>query len=378
MKKQTSILTKHIEDKTIVWFEASNQYVVLENQTAEIVAQLNANRTATEIAENLSLTLTVPLNAALALVLDLEKNVFLPNLNKTKSKLQNNHIKKPTHYKYLKTYLINDLIFLVAYQTEENLYFVHPKFAHLEVSNSAIPDVHFEVFTSHQETFLWVDDELIGSWDRKDIHYFQGKFSMKIVEKMHQKKETDWLGVFHASAVSNEKQSMLFLGDSGNGKSTSLALLQAHGFTCLADDFVPIDAKNKEVYSFPSAISIKKNSVPTLRPLYPELENSAEYHFERLQKIVRYLPPKNANYKNHLPCKALVFIKYKKDSPLHCKAISKLDAFQKLVPDSWLSPKKENAQLFLDWFSELPCYVLTYANNEEMLTTVHKIFNDEL
>lgn len=47
---------------------------------------------------------------------------------------------------------------------------------------------------------------------------------------------------------------MLFLGDSGNGKSTSLSLLQANGFTCLADDFVPVDANTKKVYSFPAVI----------------------------------------------------------------------------------------------------------------------------
>lgn len=66
------------------------------------------------------------------------------------------------------------------------------------------------------------------------------------------------MGVFHASALGNSKKTVLFLGDSGNGKSTSLAILQANGFTCIEDDFVPIDAKKQEVYSFPAAISIKK------------------------------------------------------------------------------------------------------------------------
>jgi ABC-type sugar transport system ATPase subunit len=33
------------------------------------------------------------------------------------------------------------------------------------------------------------------------------------------------MGVFHALAVSNQQKTVLFLGDSGNGKSTSLALL---------------------------------------------------------------------------------------------------------------------------------------------------------
>ena len=81
-------------------------------------------------------------------------------------------------------------------------------------------------------------------------------------------------------------------------------------------------------------------------PFYPELENAAEFHFKELNKIVRFLPPKNTKAIKNLPCKALVFIKYQKDSPLNFKAISSLDAFQKLVPDSWLSPIPKNTETF--------------------------------
>ena len=49
-------------------------------------------------------------------------------------------------------------------------------------------------------------------------------------------------------------------------------------------------------------------------------------------------------------------------------------AFQKLVPDSWISPLPENASRFLDWFTEMPCYQLTYSDNEKMVKTVEKLF----
>ena len=201
---------------------------------------------------------------------------------------------------------------------------------------------------------------------------------MEFIQKIHQKEEKEWMGVFHASAVSNVKKSILFLGDSGNGKSTSLALLQAHKFICLADDFVPIDAVKKEVYSFPAAISIKKNSLKTLLPIFPELNDSSEYNFKRLNKIVRYLKPNNKNFNCHLPCNDLIFIKYKQNSDLIFGRISKIEAFQKLVPDSWLSPEFENAKIFLDWFSNLNCYQLTYSNNSKMIETVTKIFDNDL
>ncbi len=77
-----------------------------------------------------------------------------------------------------------------------------------------------------------------------------------------------------------------------------------------------------------------------------------------------------------MPCKALVFIKYEKDSGLNLEQLKKDVAFQKLVPDSWISPLPENAARFLDWFIEMPCYQLTYSNNEMMVKTVKKLFGE--
>ena len=86
---------------------------------------------------------------------------------------------------------------------------------------------------------------------------------MKIIECIYNKNEAEWMGVFNASAINFKDENILILGDSGNGKSTSLALLQAQGFQCIADDFVPID-QAQNVYSFPAGISIKKKTVSVL------------------------------------------------------------------------------------------------------------------
>ena len=377
--KNITALYKVIEDKTITWFENNNEYVVLENTTADILKKLNKGISVPEIAAILSKKLAVPLNKTIDLILELEKKFFTKNTSKS-LEINNDHkdIKRPKSFEFVKYYKINNSVFKVSYLSEKELSFVHPKFAHLVIDETKGFLNEFEVFINHNFIFLYVNNIFIGSWKNQEIHYFQGKFSMEFIQKIHQKEEDEWLGVFHASAISNGKKSMLFLGNSGNGKSTSLALLQANGFTCLADDFVPMDANKQEVYSFPAAISIKKNSLETLLPTYPELATTAEYNFKRLNKIVRYLKPNNDDFFAHLPCNDLVFIKYKKNAELSCKEISKIDAFQQLVPDSWLSPKKENAQIFLNWFKKLNCYQLTYSNNEKMIETVTKIFNNDL
>ena len=379
MKKKSDFLYKILEDKTVAWSESSNKYLILENTTALIFKKLNTGVSIKEIASELAKELSLPINKTTDFLTDLEKNIDVLKIKKDTSLIkEDTTIKIPEKFEFIKYYKINKLVFKVEFHSEYELYLVHPKFAYLEIEDKNIHAHTFTIFCEADFIYFYVEDNFIGAWNKNEEHFFQGKFSMELIQKIHQKEEKEWMGVFHASAVSNGKKSVLFLGDSGNGKSTSLALLQANGFTCLADDFVPIDIYNKEVYSFPASISIKKNSLDTLLPLYPELENSAEYHFKRLNKVVRYLKPNNLDFLSHLPCKDLVFIKYKKNSDLKFDKISKIEAFQQLVPDSWLSPIKENAQIFLDWFASLNCYQISYSENKEMIATVGKIFKNEL
>jgi hypothetical protein len=379
MKKKTSLLHKEVEEKTIVWFGPRNEYLILEHTTADILKEINKGTAINQIAETLSKKLSIPAKESVDFVLELERKFYKEEkIERLEIVDSYKNTKRPKNFEFIKFYKINDIVFKISFLSEKELSFIHPKFAHLSIDEVTDFKNNFEVFIKHNYIFLYVNNILIDSWDNANIHFFQGKFSMELIQKIHQKEEDKWLGVFHASAVSNGKKSILFLGDSGNGKSTSLALLQANGFTCLADDFVPINADNEEVYSFPAAISIKKNSLETLLPLYPELKNSAEYNFKRLNKIVRYLKPNNTNFLSHLPCKDLVFIKYEKNSALKFDKIAKINAFMQLVPDSWLSPIKENAQIFLDWFDSLNCYQITYSDNNEMIASVAKIFNDEL
>ncbi|WP_233897389.1 phosphoenolpyruvate carboxykinase (ATP) [Tenacibaculum piscium] len=371
------ILEKKLEDKSILWLQNKNQYIIVEPVVAQIITLLNDNISNKEIAHTLADKISVPEQELITFIQEIANNIL--SENKDDNNLKNEIILDvPQKFEYHYYYKMNTVILKVSYLSDYEKYLVHPKFAHLEIDKPSEISHHYKVYSTEKHISFSIDNNIIDTWELNEVHYFQGKFSMKIVEHIHRKEETEWLGVFHASAISNGKESMLFLGDSGNGKSTSLALLQANDFTCLADDFVPIDAEKKHIYSFPSAISIKKNSLPALLPIYPELETSAEYNFERLHKIVRYLIPNNTDYQQHLPCKALVFIKYEKDSDLHISEISNLNAFEQLVPDSWLSPIAENAEKFLNWFEKLPCYQLTYSDNKKMIATVHKIFNDEL
>ena len=65
------------------------------------------------------------------------------------------------------------------------------------------------------------NNQIVGSWDiGTQLHEFQGKFSMELMCSFYNKTEHDWMGVFHASTISKNNRSIMFTGDSGNGKST--------------------------------------------------------------------------------------------------------------------------------------------------------------
>ena len=368
------MIIKQLENKSIIWFQDTNEYIVVEPLVTEILLLLNNKVEKQQIITQIFNQINIPHQQAENLVSDIE---VLLTASQKESVKELTPVNKPSPFEVVKYYLINDLIFKINYATNVEASLVHPKFAHLEIKKETTIHHVFEVFSNDSAISFTVDNTLIGTWSLEEVHYFQGKFSMEMVQKIHHKNENQWMGVFHASAVSDGTNSILFLGDSGNGKSTSLALLQANGFTCLADDFVPIDANEKYIHSFPAAVSIKKKSLETLLPLYPSLETAKEYNFENLNKIVRFLPPNTTNYSQRKPCKALIFIKYEPNSGINADKISKLEAFQQLVPDSWLSPLPKNAETFLNWFEKLPCYQLTYSNNEKMVSTVKKIFTDE-
>ena len=369
------MIIKQLENKSVIWFEDTNEYIVVDSLVAEILLLLHNKIDKQQIITQLFNQINIPYQQASNLVFDIET---LLTSSQKKSVKELKPVDKPNSFEVIKYYLINDLVFKIDYATNVEASLVHPKFAHLETQNPTVIHHQFKVFSNDSSISFTIDNTLIGTWDLKEVHYFQGKFSMELVQKIHYKKEELWMGVFHASAVSDGNNAALFLGDSGNGKSTSLALLQANGFTCLADDFVPIDAVEKNIHSFPAAISIKKKSLEILLPLYPSLETAREYNFENLNKIVRFLPPNTNNFTQKPPCKALIFIKYEPNSEIQIDKISKLYAFEQLVPDSWLSPIPKNADIFLNWFDKLPCYQLTYSNNQEMISTVKKIFTDEL
>ena len=362
--------------KSIAWFRTSNTYVLLHPQTVDLIHQINKGLSRRALllwsATHLNLS-SSQASKLMVSVIDLLEQLSQP---KNTQALAHSIVQSPKEFKTVRYYQLNTKIIKASFQTEALEFLIHPKLAHISVAPTQ-ENHHFEVYHDKQHIFLKVDGQFIEQWPASEVHYFQGKFSMKMIEQLYELDESEWMGVFHATAMSNGTSTLLFAGDSGSGKSTLAALLLAKGYQLWADDFVPVSVTPPLTYHFPAAISIKEKAVPILKSLFPDLEKAHLFHLKELNKHVRYLPaPELAKGTTpSLPCKAIVFIKYKASATHQLEKMTQEDAFQRLIPDSWLSPEPENAHQFMQWFAQMPCYQLTYSDTELMYQTVHELFN---
>lgn len=362
-----------LQNKTVLWIAEINKYIVAEPVIAEIMQGIwNEADTKSIVnfcisnfglkkqkAENLTSEIKSYINDNLR-----PKNKPTTNKNNLNFKLVDT-----ANFYSKKYYSINEVVFFVEYETLEAELINHPKLAHLEIVAAKNFNHHFQLYNSQDVFSLIVDGKLIDTWVSADSHFMGGKFSMQILQKIYKRKEDQWMGVFHASGITDGNNCVMFLGDSGNGKSTLSAILMANGLDVLNDDFLPVTSKDGLVCRFPSAISVKKQAYEILIPQFPELLHSEEYINPILNKTFRYLAPKSIE-KLGVPCKALIFVKYDKNSDFNMEEISPEEAFAELIPDSWISPTPENAERFINWVSTLPCYRLLYSDNKKMIGSI--------
>ena len=371
-------LVKEVEGKRWLWFKNTNNYLQLEEGVFQVFEQLQKGKSIEEVEIWCENNFQLSEDDAKDAVEDI-RSLTAEQMNGDPKPHDDgsldSEIPVPNHFFSSKTYRFNGIYFSFSYGDAKIETMFHPLFAHLEANEAKVNSHDLKLFFSDDVYILNLDGQFIGSWMKKEDHVFKGQVFMALLNHAYAKSEKDWLGVLHASAVGDDESSVLFLGDSGNGKSTASAIVLASGLSLVADDFVPIDTRG-QVLAFPAAISVKKQALEFLSKRFPELLNAKEYELKAMNKTVRYLAPKIITNKPSRKVKALVFIQFTKEVDFELTEMDKHKAFQHLVVDAWLSPEEENARFFLDWIADLPSYRLRYSNNEKMIAAVNKLLVD--
>jgi hypothetical protein len=376
----TVIVKKRIGDSYAVWFEPSRSFVLLEKPAHEVLSLysegLNIKEIINVVRKNHELTKS-------------ESKKFVEEIiNRIEiySNQKNAPYKSPEIFSDLeninfdvfseKCYRIVNKSIVFHYSSDWLMNSFHPFFNYLEEKNISTSDFLFEVFEHEGLLILKYNGEIVEAFRYKDLNYFRGCVTQKLYSVIYNISSEDWMITSHASGVSNGKSSIIFPAQAGSGKSTLIALLQAHNFMVLSDDFVTIDRIDGYSYRLPAAISVKNGSVKILSQYYPELKDIATQKAST-GKIVRYLPLKN-NQKgvaNMFPVKAFVFVNYSPNEPFSFIQMELREALPALLAETWVNPYPENVGQFFDWIDTKDFYRLNYSNNNDAIQAITNLFN---
>jgi hypothetical protein len=366
-----SIAQKISEEDSIVWLKKSNKYLVLNTNTLELIKKKSS------LSSKDFLTLiTESLHVDVSIANKINKDISELLLEAKEFELKQN-IKHPNPIKpcqLINYYSFNNTIIKVGFDSEKTKSLIHQKYRHLAINHVNSYDVEYAIFNSGDTLFIYKNNQIVGSWDSTQLHEFQGKFSMELICSFYNKTEHDWMGVFHASTISKNNRSIMFTGDSGNGKSTLVSILMANGYNVIADDFTPVLRTDFKTYCFPSAISIKEKSYNLIEQLYPELKSFNEYYINELKGNVKYLPP--ISKETSANCSSVIWVKYAEGKESSMKKVSIKDALKKILPDAWISNKEVNANAFLKWIEKTTFYELNYSDNNKLIDIINSYFLD--
>ena len=366
-----SIAQKISKEDSIVWLKKSNKYLVLNSNTLALIkkkSNLSSKGFLTLIKESLLVSAT----DAIKINKDISELLLEAKELELKQNIKHPEIVKPCQL--IQYYSFNNTIIKVGFDSEETKSLIHQKYRHLATNHVNSYDVEYAIFNSGDTLFIYKNNQIVGSWDSTQLHEFQGKFSMELICSFYNKTEHDWMGVFHASTISKNNRSIMFTGDSGNGKSTLVSLLMANGYNVIADDFSPILRSDFKTYCFPSAISIKEKSFNLIEQLYPDFINYNEYYINELKGNVKYLPP--ISKETSANCSSVIWVKYAEGTESSLKKVSIQDALKKILPDAWISNKEVNAKAFLKWIEKTAFYELNYSDNNKLIDIINSYFLD--
>ena len=361
-------------DHEVLWHQSSNNYSIVSSTFVSLINHYLKARNRNDFVEGIQATFGFDEATALKLATDITQQL------EAASTVEENIPITPASYDtslalISKYYRAVNFTFQIKAQHKGLLQYVHPALAHLECENSPNNQIEFYISENADGLHLFLNQQHCGSFAKKNYHLLQGRFIMLLLGALHQQRDEDWMASFHASTIAKNGKAVMLTGASGKGKSTLTALLAFNGFEFVSDDVTGMLYPNREVYSYPAAISIKAGAFEVLKPIIPELSQQplAENHPKGQVKFLPVAAQTPANY----PCNDIVLVHYH-PTPVKAqlKPIPTVKALETLIPDTWISPKPEHARAFLDWLPGLKTFELHYHHNADAINLMENLFKN--
>jgi hypothetical protein len=367
---------RNIDDSVILWFKESNRYVAVSKSAWTLISLFLEAKNSESYLNQLQQSLQLGDLKKCKEIFD-QISTFLIDVNMV-SKEKNETFKTivAPETTIERHYVFNNRRVKINFQTTLIESIINPQIEHHLTDEISNIDAEFDIFRTNDYLHLHKDKEYIGSYKTDAFHFLQGRFALELTNTIHNKVIDNWVATFHASTVSNTKESIMIIGDSGNGKSTLSALLMANGLDLLADDFTPL-YEDMNLYKYPSAISIKKGAFSLLESQIPNF-NSLKTHTNGPKKVnLKYLPQQQneGNKNSYFSCQTIVYVKFDETKKSKLNHISVEKILETLIPDSWISPNEKHALIFLNWISDVKCYELSYSDNDFAISKFKDLFD---
>lgn len=124
--------------------------------------------------------------------------------------------------------------------------------------------------------------------------------------------------ILHSAVVEKDGKAVILPGESGSGKSTLAAALVSRGWRLLSDEFALIRLSDGMVVPYPRPISLKNESIPRMKSLFPDGIFVGPFEGTPKGTISYLAPPRSAFELDQTPARpaAVVFPTYSTGSAL--------------------------------------------------------------
>jgi hypothetical protein len=150
----------------------------------------------------------------------------------------------------------------------------------------------------------------------------------------------------HAAALESPKGTVLLVGPSGCGKTTIAALLNAHGWPCIADDVVLIDSRPRQIRGLPLAYAVKPGSWPVIARARPSLDGLQRYQRPDA-KTVKYLCPASIAAHGGALAAAILFPRFAEGASASLSPVSHVDALVAILGEARNTSQYLTTEAFL-------------------------------
>ena len=364
-----------------VWFKRSGSFLLLE-EPAFFVLQLFIGGKDTAVIKKTCRKKYSSSEADTDTFVD-EIIQYISQLNRSKNgnqvskKKEAKHEPVPKVFSYCNYYKFGKTVICIDYQDEWLKHLVHPSFSHLETTEQFVLKHHICCYRSEELFIVSHNKKIIEAFNPDAVEYYKGAISQLIYSLIYKKPFTGWMCTLHASGVYSENSAFIFSAAAGSGKSTVSAILKANGLDYISDDFIAA-TPDGHVYPFPASMSVKDGAFAALSKYYPGLGEKVPEKAST-GKMVRYLPVHNFPEKllNGIRVAGFIFVNYQSGSGFNLLEVSKKEAIQLLLKETWVNPKTELVTAFFDWVEKTNFYRMTYSDNEVMINAIKNLLKNE-